>query len=55
MLREEVFLPGKSEGSMRKSLVFSTHSFLLRELLGSGERRGAMVALRGRLRESQRH
>lgn len=55
VLREEVFLPGKSEGSMRKSLVFSTHSFLLRELLGSGERRGAMVALRGRLRESQRH
>ena len=52
MLWEEVFLPGKSEGSMRKRLVSSTHSFLIRELLGRGEGHGAMVALRGRLRKS---
>ena len=31
-------------------LVSSTHSFLIRELLGRGEGHGAMVALRGRLR-----
>ena len=48
MLREEVFLPGKSEGSMRKSLVFSSHSFLLWKLLGCGERPVSDGSLEGK-------